>query len=75
MPDKEMIERCAIALHDSWRHKILNWQECSDQYRQECIDRVVLIIKAMREPTEKMLALGPEVQAWPEIIDCIINEQ
>lgn len=35
---------------------------------------VVELLTAMREPTERMKALGPEVQAWPEIIDAILND-
>lgn len=65
--DNEMIERCAKAVR------------ARDTQDEHAIVRAV--IKAMREPTEKMLEAGTDVgpdrapsEYWYAMIDAIINE-
>lgn len=80
--DNEIIERCCLALEQRFKNLIaeaagMSFEETkvSLPNRKFWAAYTVTIIKSMREPTKKMLALGPEVQCWPEIIDHIIGDR
>lgn len=85
----EMIERCAEAV--SKRRQIhlygrimTNWvsDDMSPNYKEACRDIVKDVIKAMREPTEKMKIAGSqwakgddgeayETETWQAMLDTI----
>lgn len=60
-----MIERCAEAVSNQRQTAIygrirINWKsdDMSSDYKENCRDIVIEVIKAMREPTEKMINIG-----------------
>lgn len=85
--DNEMIERCAEALENRFKTIIAEtagmlFEETKVNLpnRKLWADYTVTIIKAMREPTEKMLKanINPELtysndMVWEAYIDCILN--
>lgn len=78
--DDEMIERCRAVLWDKHCPDIRRTSEDDKFYTEVVID----VIKAMLEPTEKMLKpvtnadgffkLSDPKQAWQAMIGAIINE-
>ena len=85
MPDKEMIERCVKASFDCWnKHNGLNYvaDDMSSGEKEFAEKHIIAIIKAMREPTEKMIKAGSSMAdggggaifIYEEMIDAVINE-
>lgn len=68
--DDEMIKRCRAAL----KSKIVSVALRDSDYDEA----VTSIIKAMREPTKRMIKRGyavrPTEECWRKMIDAIINE-
>lgn len=70
--DSEMIERCKDVLDQKFNH----WTD------EMLNDIVICVIKAMREPTDKMLGVdAPDMPAggdagdiWRSMIDVVIND-
>jgi len=78
MPDNEMIERvCAAIFNDNAGACAclgpLPWCRCRK-------NKAIEIIKAMREPTEKMIAAmnfvhrKDAIVVWQTVIDAVIND-
>lgn len=71
--DNEMIERCASAITES---RLIG--------NDSSIDMTLACIKAMREPTEKMVSAGMDGDSlevgssaygcWQDMIDAVIND-
>ncbi len=90
MPDEEMIERIIKTSFDCWnKHNGLNYcvDDMSDSEKEFAKVHAVAIIKAMREPTEKMKTCNEEIhwgyschvcggltEGWYAMIDAVINE-
>lgn len=82
--DNKVIERCVKASFECWNnHNGLSYtqEDMSDCEKQFAKKHIVEIIKAMREPTDKiidaMIEVGPDrgpSEYWYAGIDCIINE-
>ena len=76
--DNEMIERCAEAYG---KCKLSEWHP---NVQETIKETVINIIKAMREPTEKMLKAegvhpschmcGGHKEGWQTMIDVVIND-
>ena len=83
--DKEMIERIIKASFDCWNERRgLNYtvDDLSDSEREFAELHALAIVKAMREPTEKMIKAGQyidtvnlEKDIWQAMIDAVINDR
>ena len=77
----EMIERVAVAIHNSRLTRVTSWDRCIELYRIELRKQAKAAIEAMREPTEEMLidgtqdagAGGPDKQYIKEVFQCMID--
>lgn len=86
-----MIERVAKAIHIRQSYQRFNciltvWRqkEMSFKYIEETVEQAKDAIKAMREPTEKMVSAGMDGDSlevgssafgcWQDMIDAVIND-
>lgn len=86
MPNQEMIDRIIVASFNCWNaRRGLNYtaEDLSITEKEFARDHAIAIVKAMREPTEKMIdaAFGksdlsphPFRSAWHTMIDSILND-
>lgn len=85
--DNEIINRVIVASFDCWnKRRGLGYtvEDMSDSEKEFAKLHAVAIIKAMREPTEKMLkaegvhikcfTCGGHAEGWINLIDSITNE-
>lgn len=83
--DNEMIERVIKASFDCWaKDKGKNFvvTDLSDSEYSFAVKHAIAIIKAMREPTEKMLIAGSKIDTetlewdtWQAMIDAVISDE
>jgi hypothetical protein len=83
--DNEMIERCAKVLYINdciVDKEPYNWEVLSAYSKIVYCNEAIVVIKAMREPTERMLSIdAPDMPAggdvkeiWQATIDAVIND-
>jgi hypothetical protein len=90
--DNEIIDKVIKASFDCWAKdkgkEYLTVDDLGDDEKEFAREHAIAIIKAMREPTDKMKTLvtdnivitnkcfycGGHIDGWKAMIDCIIND-
>lgn len=85
--DNEMIERVSKAIYmispclNNFTMDYIHWENLQGPMKELAQNQAIVAIKALREPTEKMINIdelpyspGEMRDYWHAMIDCILND-